>query len=111
MVVRRERPAEGRGCWRAMSPKGRHEIVVVGAGVFGAWISYALGARGRDVLLLDAYGPGNRRSSSGCESRVIRASFGGDLLYPSWAQQALAIWQRFAATNDRSLFHPTGVLE
>ncbi|HLN58322.1 MAG TPA: FAD-dependent oxidoreductase, partial [Thermoanaerobaculia bacterium] len=49
-----------------------YDVAVVGGGVFGAWIAYRLGQAGRHVALLDAYGPGNARSSSGGQTRVIR---------------------------------------
>ena len=39
--------------------------------MFGAWTAYKLRQDGASVLLLDAYGPGNSRSSSGGETRVI----------------------------------------
>src|SRR5690606_17493017 len=48
------------------------DIVVVGAGVFGAWSAYHLRRRGARVILVDAYGPGNSRSSSGGETRQIQ---------------------------------------
>src|SRR5512144_2761074 len=48
-----------------------YDVGVVGAGVFGAWVAYHLGQAGRRVALLDAYGPGNVRSSSGGQTRVI----------------------------------------
>ena len=40
-------------------------VVVVGAGAFGGWTALALLRRGRRVTLLDAWGPGNSRASSG----------------------------------------------
>ena len=49
-----------------------YDVAVVGAGVFGASIAYRLRKAGRRVALLDAYGPGNARSSSGGQTRVIR---------------------------------------
>lgn len=50
----------------------RADVVVVGAGVFGAWSAYHLRRKGASVILVDAYGPGNSRSSSGGETRQIQ---------------------------------------
>ncbi len=53
-------------------PMKTFDVVVVGAGVFGAWTALHLRRSGRTVALLDAYGAGNNRSSSGGESRILR---------------------------------------
>ena len=42
-----------------------YDVVVIGAGVFGAWSARFLQKSGAKILLVDAYGPGNSRSSSG----------------------------------------------
>ena len=47
-----------------------YDVVVIGAGVFGVWIAYKFRLSGAAVLLVDSYGPGNSRASSGGESRV-----------------------------------------
>ena len=39
------------------------DVVVVGAGAFGAWTAFYLRQLGARVRLVDAYGPGNARSS------------------------------------------------
>ena len=49
------------------------EIVVVGAGAFGGWTALYLREMGFTVTLIDQYGPGNSRATSGGESRQIRA--------------------------------------
>ena len=59
----------------AQTGGGRH-IVVVGAGAFGGWTALELRRRGARVTLVDAWGPGNARASSGGETRVIRATYG-----------------------------------
>jgi monomeric sarcosine oxidase len=87
-----------------------YDVVVIGAGVFGAWAALELEQRGAKVLLLDAYGPASSRASSGGESRIIRAGYGADELYTRWAQESLATWQKFFRDIARPLFYPTGVL-
>ena len=88
-----------------------YDVAVVGAGVFGAWTAYWLRRAGAEVLLVDAYGPGNSRASSGGESRIIRLGYGPDEIYTRSAQRSLELWQQlFADADTRSLFQPTGVL-
>jgi len=87
------------------------DVAVVGAGVFGAWIALHLAKREQRVLLLDAYGPGHSRSSSGDESRIIRMGYGADEIYTQWSQCSLLQWKElFAASGNQELFQKTGVL-
>jgi len=60
-------------------------IVVVGAGAFGGWIALYLLRGGARVTLLDAWGPGNSRASSGGETRIIRGAYGPDQPYTKLA--------------------------
>src|SRR5215510_15665230 len=93
-----------------MSTK-RYDVAVVGAGVFGAWTALELSRRGKSVALLEAYGPGHSRSSSGDESRIIRMGYGADEIYTRWSQRSLHLWKElFAAARSDSLFQATGVL-
>ena len=94
-----------------MSGTKTYDVVVVGAGVFGAWTALALALRGKTVALLEAYGPGHSRSSSGDESRIIRMGYGADEIYTRWSQRSLHLWtELFAAVPNESLFQKTGVL-
>ncbi len=90
------------------------DIVVIGAGVFGSWTAYLLQKAGAKVALIDAYGPGNSRSSSGGESRIIRFGYGADEIYTRSAQRSLLLWKelfrRASEVETQSLFHETGVL-
>lgn len=87
-----------------------YDIVVVGAGVFGSWTAWHLSRAGKSVLLLDAWGPGHARSSSGGESRILRMGYGPDAIYTAMAQRSLALWQDLFRQTGQPLFHPTGVL-
>ena len=95
-----------------MQSAKRYDVAVIGAGVFGVWIAYQLNQAGRSVLLLDGYGPGNSRASSGGESRIMRLGYGPDAIYTRSAQRSFRLWEEFFAKFDAAatLFHRTGVL-
>jgi glycine/D-amino acid oxidase-like deaminating enzyme len=87
------------------------DAVVVGAGVFGAWTALHLRRTGRTVALLDAYGAGNNRSSSGGESRILRMGYGADEIYTRWAMRSRELWTELFERAERpELFQKTGVL-
>lgn len=90
--------------------KPLQDFVVIGAGVFGVWIALTLRRRGYAVTLLDAYGAGNNRSSSGDESRIIRMGYGRDELYTRWSARSLPLWEGLFHSTGRSLFVRSGVL-
>jgi glycine/D-amino acid oxidase-like deaminating enzyme len=52
--------------------------LVVGAGVTGAAVARELARRGFDVTLAEQYATGTVRSASGGDTRLLRASHGGD---------------------------------
>ena len=94
-----------------MQSARRYEVVVIGAGVFGVWTAYQLNRAGAAVLLVDAYGPGNSRSSSGGESRIMRLGYGADEIYTRSAQRSLSQWQElFASIGTPNLFQQTAML-
>lgn len=95
----------------AVSEGDGYDVAVVGAGVFGAWIAYSLQQGGRRVALLDAYGPGNARASSGGQTRVIRMGYGDQEIYSRWSMLSLERWKSlFHSLGRSSLFQPVGVL-
>jgi glycine/D-amino acid oxidase-like deaminating enzyme len=85
-------------------------IAVVGAGAFGGWTALNLLQRGARVTLLDAWGPGNSRSSSGGETRVIRGTYGPSQPYSKLAARALELWKEHQSQWRRTFFFPIGVL-
>jgi glycine/D-amino acid oxidase-like deaminating enzyme len=84
-------------------------VAVVGAGAFGGWTALALRRRGARVTLVDAWGPGHTRASSGGETRVIRATYGSHAIYTRMAARALRLWRDYGA-EDAGLLRTTGVL-
>ncbi|HEX8573215.1 MAG TPA: FAD-dependent oxidoreductase [Allosphingosinicella sp.] len=94
----------------AVAAPGAPEIVVVGAGVFGACTARALQRAGRSVVLVDAWGPAHARASSGGESRLTRGSYGADEVYTRMAWDSLAEWRALSERAGLPLFHKAGVL-
>jgi glycine/D-amino acid oxidase-like deaminating enzyme len=94
--------------WIPMSTQ-RH-VVVVGAGAFGGWTALHLLRHGARVTLVDAWGPGNARASSGGETRVIRATYGPRAIYTRLTARALELWKEHERRWRRKLYHAIGVL-
>ncbi len=85
-------------------------VAVIGAGAFGGWTALHLLRRGMKVTLLDAWGPGNSRASSGGETRVIRGGYGVNGIYTQMTARSLPLWKENQARWNVKLFHPAGVL-
>jgi glycine/D-amino acid oxidase-like deaminating enzyme len=85
-------------------------VAVVGAGAFGGWTALHLLRRGARVTLLDAWGPGNSRSSSGGETRIIRGVYGPDRIYVDWTARSFGMWKEAEQRWGRRLYRRTGVL-
>ena len=88
----------------------RYDVAVIGSGVFGAWTAWHLARAGKSVLLVDAWGPGHSRSSSGGESRIIRLGYGADEIYTRMSMRSLDQWVELFRRTGKPLFHRTGVL-
>ena len=93
------------------------DVVVVGAGAFGMWTALHLQRLGARVQLVDAYGAGNSRQTSGGETRGVRTSYGDGphgRQWSGWAQRAIGRWLAWdEAGRDRllpRLFFQTGDL-
>jgi glycine/D-amino acid oxidase-like deaminating enzyme len=85
-------------------------IAVIGAGAFGGWTALRLLEHGARVTLLDAWGPGNSRASSGGETRVMRGTYGPDQPYTEMAARALKLWAKYERRWERQFLHRSGVL-
>ena len=93
----------------AQAMSGQH-IVVVGAGVFGAWTAHHLQNAGHRVTLVDAWGASHSRASSGGESRLTRAGYGKDEIYTRMATDSLPQWQALSAISGLPILHQCGVV-
>jgi len=94
----------------APSARRKPNVAVIGAGAFGGWTALHLLRRGASVTLVDAWGPGNSRASSGGETRVLRSIYGGTRRYVEWTARALAQWRQSETAWGEQLFFPTGAL-
>ncbi|HKU27143.1 MAG TPA: FAD-dependent oxidoreductase, partial [Candidatus Sulfotelmatobacter sp.] len=90
--------------------KTKPKIVVVGAGAFGGWTALHLLQAGARVTLLDAWGPGNSRSSSGGETRVMRGTYGPQQPYTELAARSLRLWAKYEQKWKTMFLHRSGVL-
>lgn len=74
------------------------DVVVVGAGLWGSFTAYNLRKRGAKVTLVDQYGAGNSRATSGDETRGVRSTYGdretGEL-WMLWARESMKRWTEF----------------
>ena len=103
------------GRYRAPALLGRApDVVVIGAGAFGGWTAWYLRRLGARVTLVDTWGPGNSRATSGDETRGVRSSYGDRDLWIRWANDAIARWKAWDEEwYDRlrlRVFFPTGDL-
>ena len=94
----------------AGSPSGTVDLAVVGAGVMGSWTALRARDAGLSVVLVDAWGPGNIRSSSGDETRILRAAHGTDELYARWARAAREDWIALGERVGERLFTEAGLV-
>jgi sarcosine oxidase len=90
--------------------QGKLHVVVVGAGAFGGWTALYVLRSGARVTLIDTWGPGNARSSSGGETRIMRCTYGPNQPYSRMAARATKLWKGNEQRWNRHLFHQVGVL-
>ena len=86
------------------------DVVVVGAGAMGAWTALRCRRAGWSTTLIDAFGVGHPRATSGDETRILRSSHGADAFYARWAREARVAWQTFGDEVGERLFHEVGML-
>jgi sarcosine oxidase len=85
------------------------DVVVVGAGTFGASLAWWLARAGEHVTLVDQFEPGDRRATSGGETRLIRSSHGVDPQYTALARRARTLWRELEAETGEELMLECGV--
>ena len=95
---------------RSIAPRSQDHVVVIGAGAFGGWTALALLRAGARVTLVDAWGAGNSRASSGGETRVIRAAYNGEHVYIDMVARALQLWRDEEKRWNRPVLTRTGAI-
>ena len=103
-------PVERTASAHAITRQPREHVVVVGAGAFGGWTALALRRAGMRVTLIDAWGAGHSRASSGGETRVIRGVYGGVPIYSEMAARAMVLWREAEQQWKRQVLFRTGAL-
>ena len=88
----------------------KSSIAVIGGGAFGGWSALYLLRKGFKVTLIDAWGAGNSRSSSGDETRVIRSTYGANEQYFNLNVRALQLWKEHQQEWNKKFFINAGVL-
>jgi glycine/D-amino acid oxidase-like deaminating enzyme len=86
------------------------DLVVVGAGAMGAWTARLAQRGGRRTTLIDAYGAGHPRATSGGETRIVRSSHGEDELYTRWSRAAREAWIALGDELGEQFFVQSGCL-
>jgi sarcosine oxidase len=84
-------------------------VVIVGAGTFGASLAWWLAREGVQVTLVDQFEPGDRRATSGGETRLIRCGHGADPGYTESARRARTLWRELEAESGADLLIECGL--
>ena len=85
-------------------------VVIVGAGTFGASLAWWLAREGVDVVLVDQFEPGDRRATSGGETRLIRCGHGDDAGYTASARRARTLWRELETESGADLLIECGLV-
>ena len=85
------------------------EVVIVGAGTFGASLAWWLARSGEHVTLIDQYEPGDARASSGGETRLFRCAHGPDAEYTAMARRARTLWHELEDESGAELLMECGM--
>jgi glycine/D-amino acid oxidase-like deaminating enzyme len=85
------------------------DVVVVGAGTFGASLAWWLARLGDQVTLVDQFEPGDRRASSCGETRLYRCAHGPDTDYTAMARRARTLWRELEEESGEELLLECGI--
>src|SRR3954451_10781530 len=85
-------------------------VAVFGSGIFGAWTALELRRRGARVMLIDAWGAGHARASSGGATRIIRSTYGSHAIFTRMARRALTLWREYDERWNAGLLRRTGAV-
>jgi glycine/D-amino acid oxidase-like deaminating enzyme len=85
------------------------DVVVVGAGTFGASLAWWLARAGERVTLVDQFEPGDARASSGGETRLYRCAHGAESDYTTMARRARTLWRELEAESGEEVLIECGL--
>jgi len=85
-------------------------VVIVGAGTFGGSLAWWLAREGVEVTLIDQFEAGDRRATSGGETRLIRCGHGEDPDYTASARRARTLWRELEAESGADLLIECGLV-
>jgi sarcosine oxidase len=86
----------------------RADVVVVGGGAMGSAAAWQLARRGREVTLLERFGPGHTQGASHGASRNFNLSYADDT-YLSLLREALPLWRELEAESGVSVLDQVGL--
>ncbi len=87
-----------------------HDIVVVGAGIYGVTAALSLAERGRRVAVVDQGPVPHPLAATTDISKAVRMEYGSDAQYMAMVEAALPGWRAWNETLGDTLFHETGVM-
>jgi monomeric sarcosine oxidase len=88
----------------------RADLIIVGAGLAGSATAWAASARGLDVVVLEAFGPGHRNGSSHGSARIFRRAY-PDPLYVRLTGAAGELWRQLQDQAGETLLTLTGGID
>ncbi|HTR92178.1 MAG TPA: FAD-dependent oxidoreductase [Trebonia sp.] len=86
------------------------DLIIVGAGLAGSAAAWAAAARGLDVVVLEAFGPGHGRGSSHGSARIFRRAY-PDPFYARLTGAAGDLWRQLEDQAGETLLVMTGGLD
>jgi glycine/D-amino acid oxidase-like deaminating enzyme len=85
-------------------------VVIIGAGLAGAGAAWSLARRGRPVVVLEQFAPGNAAGSSHGSARIVRRGY-GDGLYTKLTGRAFELWRELELSSGANLLRMLGGLD
>ena len=89
---------------------GSTDLIIVGAGLAGSAAAWAASARGRSVVVLEAFEPGHKRGSSHGSARIFRHAY-YDSLYVRLMARAITSWDRLQEEAGEQFLQFTGGID
>jgi monomeric sarcosine oxidase len=89
---------------------GSTDLIIVGAGLAGSAAAWAASARGRSVVVLEAFEAGHTRGSSHGSARIFRHAY-ADPLYVRMMARAISLWERLHDEAGEQFLQFTGGID